>query len=121
MRANSRSSLRTATTFGFFSPELHLSLLAKQLAGTAVKAGVAVGVGVLTKNEALGALAFLALSVTNQTDLRSWLSLPAEFEVTRFRLPAGDTPVTVTTPLGTTQQTVAIRPKRITLLVLRRY
>ena len=96
-------------------------MLSKQLAGVAVKAGLAAGVGALTKSEALGALTFLALSATNQTDLRSWLSLPAEFEVARFRLPVGDQPVTVTTPVGATQHTVAIHPKRVSLLVLRRY
>ena len=80
--------------------------------------GLSVGVGAATKSDALGALTFLALSYGNQPDLRSWLSLPAQFELARFRLPSGTYRVALTT--GATR-TVELKPRRVTLLVLRSY
>ncbi len=96
-------------------------MIAKQLAGTALKAGVATGVGVATKSEALGVLTFLALSFVNQTDLRSWLSLPAEFQLVRYRLPSGSHEVTVERAGQPRTVKVEIKPKRVTLVVLRQY
>lgn len=96
-------------------------LLAKQLAGVAVKAGVAAGVGALTKSDELGVLTFLVLSAMNAPDLRSWLSLPAEFQVARFRVPAGKHTVRVTSWGQVTEHPVEVKPGRVGLLVLRRY
>ncbi|WP_426754158.1 COG3014 family protein [Myxococcus sp. Y35] len=96
-------------------------LLAKQLAGVAVKAGVAAGVGALTKSGELGALTFLVLNAVNAPDLRSWLSLPAEFQVARFRVSAGSHTVRVTSWGQTTEHPVEVKPGRIGVLVVRRY
>ncbi|MCP3144093.1 COG3014 family protein [Pyxidicoccus xibeiensis] len=96
-------------------------MLAKQLAGVAVKAGVAAGVGALTKSEEVGALAFLLLNATNAPDLRSWLSLPAEFQVARFRVPAGSHTVRVEARGRTTEHVVDVKPGRVGLMVVRRY
>ncbi|NVJ15908.1 COG3014 family protein [Myxococcus sp. AM010] len=96
-------------------------LLAKQLAGVAVKAGVAAGVGALTKSDELGVLTFLVLNAMNAPDLRSWLSLPAEFQVARFRVPAGSHTVRVMAWGQTTEHPVEVKPGRVGLLVLRRY
>ena len=93
-------------------------MVAKQIAALAVRTGLSVGVGAATKSDALGALTFLALSYGNQPDLRSWLSLPAQFELARFRLPSGTYRVALTT--GATR-TVELKPRRVTLLVLRSY
>lgn len=96
-------------------------LLARQLAGTAVKAGIAAGTAALTKSEGLGLLTFWALSLTNQTDLRSWMSLPAQFDLARFRLKAGPHQLTLTQGKGSLTQTVQVQPGRISLWVVRVY
>jgi hypothetical protein len=96
-------------------------MIAKQLAALVVRAGIATGIGAATKSETLGVLAFLAASYVNQPDLRSWLSLPAQFELARFRLPAGQHEVTVRSGAKNLVQTVDVRPGRVTLLVLRTY
>ena len=48
-------------------------VLAKSLAATAAKAGVAAGAGALTKSQEVGLLTFFLLTLTNEADLRSWL------------------------------------------------
>jgi uncharacterized protein len=96
-------------------------LLAKALVQTGLKAGLAAGVASQTQSEGLGALTFLVLSQLNQADLRSWLSLPAQFQVARLRLPVGKHTVTVEAAGMTTEHPVEIRARRIAVLVLRRY
>jgi uncharacterized protein len=106
--------------------KVHLSdrvgkMVAKQLAGMAVKAGLAAGVGALAKDERIGMLAFVLLNANNVPDLRSWLSLPAEFQVARFRLAPGTHSVSVQAGRSATVHEVEVKPGRIALLVLRRY
>ncbi|MCE9667481.1 hypothetical protein LY474_06600 [Myxococcus stipitatus] len=96
-------------------------MLAKQLAGVALKAGVAAGVGALTKSEEVGALAFLLLNAANAPDLRSWLSLPAEFQVARFRVAPGSHTVRVVAGGRETVHPVEVQAGRVELLVVRRY
>ncbi|WP_233587891.1 COG3014 family protein [Corallococcus sp. CA049B] len=96
-------------------------MLAKQLAGAVAKAGVAAGVGALTKSKELGVLTFLVLNAGNQADLRSWLSLPAEFQVARFRLPPGKHTVQVDAPGRPTTHLVEVKPGRVEVLVVRSY
>ncbi len=96
-------------------------MIAKQIAALALRAGIAAGVGKATNSEALGVLTFIGLSFANQPDLRSWLSLPAQFELARFRLPAGSHEVTVTVAGQPLTRTVEVTPRRIALLVLRSY
>jgi hypothetical protein len=95
-------------------------MLAKQLAAAVVKAGLATGVGELTKSKEAGYLAFLLLSATNRPDLRSWLSLPGEFQLVRFRLPTGKHVVTVTGN-PTESKEVMVEPHRITFAIMRLY
>lgn len=64
-------------------------MIAKKLAGTAVKAAVAYGVGKSSKNSDAGFLTFMALSALDRADLRSWRSLPAAIEMQRVALKAG--------------------------------
>nr|WP_224365322.1 hypothetical protein [Hyalangium versicolor] len=96
-------------------------MLAKQLAGAVAKAGLAAGAGALTKSEEVGYLTFLLLNLANKADLRSWLSLPAEFQLTRFRLPAGRHMVQVEFNGHLSAKEVEVRPGRVTVVVLRRY
>jgi hypothetical protein len=96
-------------------------LLAKALVQTGVKAGVSAAVASETKSEGLGALTFLLLSQLNQADLRSWLSLPAQFQLARLRLPVGKHTLTVEAGGMRTEHPVEIRPRRVSVLVLRRY
>ncbi len=70
--------------------------LAAQAGGGRGGEGGALGAaGAATKSKEVAALTFLVLNATNAPDLRSWLSLPAEFQLARFRLPAGQTLVVV--------------------------
>jgi hypothetical protein len=115
----------TVTSLGQVA-KLHLEdrvgrMVAKQLAGAVVKAGVAAGAGALTKSEEVGYLTFLLLNLANEPDLRSWLSLPAEFQLSRFRLPAGRHSVHVEVGGRVTSREVEVRPGRVSLVVMRRY
>jgi uncharacterized protein len=96
-------------------------MLARQVAGAVAKAGLAAGAGALTKSKELGALTFLLLNTMNQPDLRSWMSLPAEFQLARFRLPAGRHTVTVEASGLRAEREVEVQPGRVRILVLRRY
>lgn len=96
-------------------------LLGKQLAGVVAKAGLAAGAGALTKSKEVGALTFLVLNAFNAPDLRSWLSLPAEFQVARFRVPAGSHTLRVEAEGRTTEHAVEVKPGRVGLVVVRRY
>ena len=64
-------------------------MIAKKLAGLAVKGAVAAGVGKASKNKDAGWLTFLALSALDRADLRSWRSLPAAIEMQRIALKKG--------------------------------
>jgi hypothetical protein len=96
-------------------------LIARQFGALAIRTGAAVAVGEATKSEALGLLTFLALSYVNQPDLRSWMSLPAEFQLARFRVPAGVHKLTVVAGGGAREVQLDVRPRRVTLIVLRSY
>jgi len=96
-------------------------LVARQFGALALRTGAAVGVGQATGSEALGILTFLALSYVNQPDLRSWMSLPAEFQLARFRVPAGVHRLSVVAGGGAREIQVDVRPRRVTLIVLRSY
>jgi uncharacterized protein len=96
-------------------------MLARSVAGTAVRAGVATAVGSATKSEELGVLTFYLLMLNNRPDLRAWLSLPAEFQVARFRLPAGEHTVEVVWSGERTEHPVVVRPGEIEVLTLRRF
>ncbi len=70
----------------------------------------------------MGILTFLALSYVDQPDLRSWMSLPAEFQLARYRVPGG--PCTGSPCVaggGVREIQVDVRPRRVTLVVLRSY
>jgi hypothetical protein len=115
----------TVTSLGAVA-KVHLDdrigrMILKAAATTAVKAGIASGIGKATNSTELGVLSFLLLSLTNQPDLRSWLSLPADFQLARFRLPAGRYPVSVTLDGGPTKQEVEVRPHRVSVVIVRRY
>ena len=92
-------------------------MLLKQVAGAAVKAGVAATAGAVTNSRELGLLAFFLLNLGNAADLRSWLSLPAEFQLARFRVPAGVHSLRV----GSLERTVEVKPGRIAVVVTRQH
>jgi uncharacterized protein len=96
-------------------------LIARQFGALAIRTGAAVGVGQATGSEALGLITFLALSYVNQPDLRSWMSLPAEFQLARFRVPAGVHRLSVVAGGGAREIQVDVQPRRVTLIVLRSY
>lgn len=93
----------------------------RSAASTAIKAGVAAGVASAADSEGLGWLTFWLLASTTRADLRSWLSLPAEFQIARLRAPAGRREIEVEIGRETSRHTIAVRPGRVSLLVLRRY
>lgn len=96
-------------------------LIARQFGALALRAGIAAGAGAATKSEAVGILTFLALSLVNQPDLRSWMSLPGEFQLARFRVSAGVHRLSVVAGGGARELQVDVRPRRVTLVVLRSY
>ncbi len=63
------------------------ALLAKRLAAKVVKEVAADQIR--QKNEGLGNLAWLVMTVADQADLRQWSTLPQSFQVARVRLPVG--------------------------------
>jgi len=65
-------------------------VIAKAIATAAVKAGVGVAAGKATNSKEIGALTALALILLSEADTRSWLLLPANYQVARIYLPAGD-------------------------------
>lgn len=96
-------------------------MVAKQVAALAVKSGLAVGAAAATRSELVGLLTFALLNANNVPDLRAWLSLPAEFQIARFRVPAGRHSLTVEAGGMTSTHEVEVKPRRTGLLVLRRY
>jgi hypothetical protein len=95
-------------------------MLLKQVAGVAMKAGLAGAAGAATKSKEVAALTFLVLNAMNAPDLRSWLSLPAEFQLARFRLPAGKHTLEVAAGGRTKQVEVEVKPRRVSTVVIRR-
>lgn len=73
-------------------------------ARTAVKAGVAQlgqeiaeeASGDSTVGDVVGLLLSIAGAVTDRADLRAWLTMPAQVQISRIRLPEGSWPLTVT-------------------------
>jgi hypothetical protein len=59
--------------------------------------------------------------VANAPDLRSWLSLPAEFQLSRFRVPSGQHTVEVNYGGQITSRHVEVKSGRIAVVVVRRY
>ncbi len=82
---------------------------------------VAAGAGAATKSEAVGVVTFLLLSAFTASDLRSWLSLPAEFQVARFRLAPGHYRVKIQLRGGITEKEIEVRPRRVAVAVARVY
>ncbi len=96
-------------------------MIARSLASAGIKAGLAAAVGVASKSEELGVLTFGILALTQQADTRSWLSLPAEFQIARARVKAGSQTVSVTWGTKTTEHRVDVAPGRLKMVVVRRY
>jgi hypothetical protein len=69
--------------------EKYGGLIAKKIAGMAVKGGLAYAVGSATKSEALGLLTFMLLESADKADLRSWQWLPHDLQIGRFYLRPG--------------------------------
>ncbi len=68
-------------------------LVAKKIIGFVAKEVVADQIR--QKNEALGALALIAMHVSDQADLRQWSTLPDSFQIAKFNLPPGEHKVLV--------------------------
>lgn len=67
--------------------EQYAGLIAMRAAGIATKA--VVSDQIRQKNELLGAVAWIGMNLTDQADLRQWLSLPASFQIAKLRLKPG--------------------------------
>lgn len=94
-------------------------LIARSAGSLALKAGAAVAVGAVTRSRELGVLTFLLLGLTQGADTRSWLTLPAEFQVARLKLPVGTQRLTLSAGGWSEARDVKVRPGRTTLLVVR--
>ena len=71
-------------------------------------------------NDNWGAFGGLAAQVYNlvseQADLRSWLTLPAYAQATRFTLPAGEHTLVLSTPQGNETVTVPVKNRGLTVI-----
>lgn len=71
-------------------------------------------------NDNLGILGAFSTQIYNiiseQADLRSWLTLPATTQVTRFSVPAGEHQLRLSGPHGNTQVTVSAKAQGITVV-----
>lgn len=63
------------------------ALVARRVGALASKAVVADQIR--QKNQLMGSLAWIAMNVSDQADLRQWSSLPASIQMTKFRLKPG--------------------------------
>jgi hypothetical protein len=68
-------------------------LVGMRLGGVAAKAVVADQIG--QKNQALGAVAWLAMNLADRADVRQWSTLPQTFQIARLPLKAGKYKVNV--------------------------
>ncbi len=64
-------------------------IIAKKIAGIAVKEAAAQGVAAASDSKTLGFLTSIFLHATDTADLRSWTTLPATLQIARFKVPAG--------------------------------
>lgn len=99
-------------------------LVAKKVAGFVAKEIVADQVR--QKNEALGALAAIAMHIADQADLRQWSTLPDTFQISRIKLKPGTHKVVVyaTGSAGETkviEKTVTIEKGKKTFLTQRTF
>jgi len=94
-------------------------MVAKSVAALLAKGGVATAVGAATRSTELGVLSFALLTTTQEADTRSWGSLPAEFQVARVRLRPGRHVLKLHLPNKSSEHEVEIKPRRVSLLVLR--
>ncbi len=94
-------------------------LVASRIAGTVTKAVVAHQLR--QQNELLGAVAWLALNVSDRADLRQWSTLPASFQVARISVNPGKYQVDLKA-MGSTETKsvdVEVKPGRKAFLVWR--
>ncbi len=64
-------------------------IMAKKIGGVVLKQAAAIGVEQATDSPLAGAVTSLLLHLTDDADLRSWTTLPAELHVLRAVVPAG--------------------------------
>lgn len=76
--------------------EKYAGIIAKKVAGAAVKLVAADQIAKQTGSEALGALSQLLLFATDQADLRSWNLLPKDLQIARFIVEPGIHTIRVT-------------------------
>lgn len=69
--------------------EKYGGLIAKKVAGLAVKTGIAYGIARATDNSTLGILAGYLLMAADQADLRSWNLLPRDLQILRIPVDPG--------------------------------
>jgi hypothetical protein len=70
-------------------------MVAKKMAGAAVKGAIAAGIGSASKDSDLGVAVFYLLMATDRADLRSWLTLPGSLMMSRIAVPAGVYPIRI--------------------------
>ena len=107
--------------------EQYAGLIAKRIGGIVAKE--VVSDQIRQKNEALGAIAQIAMHVTDQADLRYWATLPETLQIARLRVRKGTYTVNVdglmsmdaVTGEKTKFEKVVVKPGKRTFLVWRAY
>lgn len=107
--------------------EQYAGLVAKRIGGIVAKEVVADQIR--QKNEALGAIAQIAMHVSDQADLRYWATLPETLQIARIRVPKGTYDVNVqglmsmdaVTDEKKTFEKVKVKPGKRTFLIWRAF
>ncbi len=105
----------------------YAALIAKRVAGMATKAVVADQIR--QKNQLLGDLALIGMSLADRADLRQWSLLPESFQVAKLYLPAGEYKIKVeglsaenaSTGEAMDFGTVKVKPRKKTFLAWRSF
>lgn len=100
-------------------------IAAKKVGGVVAKRAMAYGIGKATKSRDAEFLSFFLLMASEQADLRSWVTLPANLRIARLALPAGHHDLVLDTVVSGYQsqvkkwEKVLVKPGQISFLNLR--
>ena len=95
------------------------NIMAKRLIGVATKVGIGYGVAKATNSDALGIITGLVLQSTTMPDLRSWSTLPRDFQIARFSLNKGKQEIEIKYTGGVVRKELNIKPGNTVIIPLR--
>ena len=94
-------------------------IMAKRLLGVGTQVAIGYGVAKATDSDALGVIAGLLLHSTTAPDIRSWSTLPKDFQIARFSLKKGKNLIDIKLTGGVITKELNINPRDVIILPLR--